>query len=244
MRALVAIPTYNERENIGDLLRAVLTAAPDVDVLVIDDASPDGTADEVEKIAAELGQIDLMRRAKKDGLGNAYRAGFARGLRAGYEVLVTFDADFSHEPESIGPLLAELTDGVDLVVGSRYVAGGSTPSWPAHRRLLSRWGNRYTGWILGLDVRDITSGFRAYRASTLEAISVETTEANGYAFMTELAFRISSRGGTVREVPITFRDRERGTSKMSTQIIAESMARVTLWGLTLRAGRVLARLRR
>lgn len=231
MRAVVLVPTYQERANIDDLLRAIRAKAPEVDVLVIDDASPDGTADLAEEVAAEVGQVEVLRRAGKDGLGNAYRAGFAHALAQGYDVLVTFDADFSHEPDAIPVLLRKLEDGCDLVIGSRYVPGGSTPNWPAHRRALSRYGNRYTGWVLGLDVRDITSGFRAYRAETLLAIEYATTVASGYAFMTELAVRIHASGATIGEVAIEFRDRERGTSKMSGRIIAESMVRVTWWGL-------------
>jgi dolichol-phosphate mannosyltransferase len=231
MRAAVLVPTYQERANIEDLLRAIRAKAPEVDVLVIDDASPDGTADAAEAVGAELGQVEVLRRAAKDGLGNAYRAGFAHALAQGYDVLVTFDADFSHEPDAIPVLLRKLDDGCDLVIGSRYVPGGSTPNWPAHRRALSRYGNRYTGWVLGLDVRDITSGFRAYRASTLLAIEYATTRASGYAFMTELAVRIAASGATIGEVAIEFRDRERGTSKMSGRIIAESMVRVTWWGI-------------
>jgi dolichol-phosphate mannosyltransferase len=232
MRAVVLVPTYQERANIEDLLRAIRAKAPAVDVLVIDDASPDGTADAAEAVAAELGQIEVLRRAGKDGLGNAYRAGFAQALAQGYDVLVTFDADFSHEPDAIPGVLRTLEDdGCDLVIGSRYVAGGSTPNWPAHRRALSRYGNRYTGWVLRLPVRDITSGFRAYRASTLLDIEYATTRASGYAFMTELAVRIADRGAKIGEVAIEFRDRERGTSKMSGRIIAESMARVTWWGI-------------
>ncbi|HEV7721393.1 MAG TPA: polyprenol monophosphomannose synthase [Iamia sp.] len=232
MRAAVLVPTYQERANIEDLLRAIRAKAPEVDVVVIDDASPDGTADAAETVGAELGQVQVLRRAAKDGLGNAYRAGFAHALAQGYDVLVTFDADFSHEPDAIGVLLRKLDDdGCDLVIGSRYIEGGSTPNWPAHRRALSRYGNRYTGWVLRLPVRDITSGFRAYRASTLLAIEYATTRASGYAFMTELAVRIEAKGATIGEVAIEFRDRERGTSKMSGRIIAESMARVTWWGI-------------
>jgi dolichol-phosphate mannosyltransferase len=238
MRTAVLVPTYQERANIEDLLRAIRAKAPEVDVLVIDDASPDRTADLAEEVGAELGQVEVLRRAGKDGLGNAYRAGFAHALAQGYEVLVTFDADFSHEPDAIPVLLRKLDEGCDLVIGSRYVPGGSTPNWPAHRRALSRYGNRYTGWVLGLDVRDITSGFRAYRADTLLAIEYATTRASGYAFMTELAVRIHARGATIGEVPIEFRDRERGTSKMSGRIIAESMVRVTWWGIR---GRLLRR---
>lgn len=231
MHTLVLVPTYQERANIEDLLRAIRAKAPEVDVLVIDDSSPDGTADVAEEVGAELGQVEVLRRAAKDGLGNAYRAGFAHALAQGYDVLVTFDADFSHEPDAIPVLLRKLDEGCDLVIGSRYVPGGSTPNWPAHRRALSRYGNRYTGLVLGLDVRDITSGFRAYRAETLLAIEYATTRASGYAFMTELAVRIAASGATIGEVAIEFRDRERGTSKMSGRIIAESMVRVTWWGI-------------
>jgi dolichol-phosphate mannosyltransferase len=231
MRTKVLVPTYQERANIEDLLRAIRAKAPEVDVLVIDDASPDGTADAAEAVGAELGQVEVLRRQAKDGLGNAYRAGFAHALAQGYDALVTFDADFSHEPDAIPSLVRRLEDGCDLVIGSRYVAGGSTPNWPAHRRALSRYGNRYTGWVLRLPVRDITSGFRVYRAETLLAIEYATTRASGYAFMTELAVRIAARGARIEEVAIEFRDRERGTSKMSGRIIAESMARVTWWGL-------------
>lgn len=241
MRAVVLVPTYQEAANIPDLLRALRAAAPEVDVLVIDDASPDGTAAVAEEVGAQVGGVEVLRRAAKDGLGNAYRAGFAHALAQGYDILITLDADFSHDPAMVPVLLRELDAGCDLVIGSRYVEGGSTPNWPAHRRALSRYGNRYTGWVLGLDVADITSGLRAYRASTLLAIEYATTRASGYAFMTELAVRIAGVGARIGEVPIEFRDRERGTSKMSGRIIAESMARVTWWGVR---GRVRAALRR
>lgn len=231
MRAAVLVPTYDEAGNIAPLLRALRDHVPDATLLVIDDASPDGTADIADRVGAEIGGVSVVRRPVKDGLGNAYREGFARALAEGHDVLVTLDADFSHDPEVVPDLLAAIADGADLVVGSRYVPGGSTPHWPVHRRALSRWGNRYTGWVLRLPIRDITSGFRAYRASTLEAIRYETTRASGYAFMTELAQRIQADGAVVQEVPITFRDRVRGTSKMSGRIIVESMGRVTWWGL-------------
>jgi dolichol-phosphate mannosyltransferase len=243
VRAVVLLPTYDEVENIDPMLRAIRAAAPDADVLVIDDASPDGTAEVAEAVGREVGQVDVLRRPAKDGLGNAYRAGFARAIAAGADVLVTLDADFSHEPEAIPTLLAEVEAGAALAVGSRYVPGGSTPHWPLHRRLLSRYGNRYTGLVLGLPVRDATSGFRAYRTSVLRDIGYDTTRANGYAFMTELAFRISAAGGRIAEVPITFRDRVRGTSKMSGRIIVESMGRVTWWGLREAVRRLTARRR-
>jgi dolichol-phosphate mannosyltransferase len=231
MRAVVVVPTYNEVENIDPLLRAIREAVPDADVLVIDDASPDGTATAADAVGAELGRVDVLRRPGKDGLGNAYRAGFARAMAGGADALVTMDADFSHDPAVIATLLDELDGGSDLAVGSRYVPGGETPNWPVHRRALSKYGNLYTGWVLGLPVHDATSGFRAYRASALEAIDVGSTRASGYAFMTELAFRIAGTGGRISEVPIVFRDRERGTSKMSARIIVESMVRVSWWGL-------------
>lgn len=243
MRAVVVVPTYNEVENIDPLLRAIRLVVPEADVLVIDDASPDGTADAAEAVGRELGQVDVLRRPGKDGLGNAYRAGFARAMARGADALVTMDADFSHDPDVIPTLLAELEAGSDLVVGSRYVPGGETPNWPVHRRALSRYGNLYTGWVLGLPVHDATSGFRAYRSSALRAIDVGSTRASGYAFMTELAFRIAGTGGRTSEVPIVFRDRERGTSKMSGRIIVESMGRVTWWGLRELVRRPLARRR-
>ncbi|HXH56488.1 polyprenol monophosphomannose synthase [Iamia sp.] len=230
MRAVVIVPTYDEVENIEGLLRAVRAAAPGVGILVVDDASPDGTAVRAEAVGAELGRVDVLRRPGKDGLGNAYRAGFAHALASGHDVLVTIDADFSFDPAVIPSLLAEVEAGSDVAIGSRYVTGGSTPDWPIHRRALSRYGNRYTGWVLGLPIRDATSGFRAYRRSVLEAISYETTQANGYAFMTELAFRIVATGGRITELPIEFRDRRWGTSKMSGRIIVESMGRVSWWG--------------
>ena len=234
MRAVVIVPTYDEVENIGDLLTAIRSSAPDADVLVVDDSSPDGTADAAEKVAAEAGRIEVLRRAVKDGLGNAYRAAFARVIAEGYEVIVTLDADFSHDPAVIPVLLGLVEEGTDLAVGSRYVPGGATPNWPAYRLALSRYGNRYAGWMLGLRLRDATSGFRAYRAELLSDIRYETTESNGYAFMTELAYRASAYRAEVREHPITFHDRTRGTSKMSAFVIVESMLRVTWWGVKLR----------
>jgi len=231
MRVAVLVPTYEEAGNVEPLLRALREQVPDATLMVIDDASPDGTADIAERVGEEIGGVDVFRRPTKDGLGNAYREGFGRALAGGHDVLVTLDADFSHDPEVVPEMVAAVERGADLVIGSRYVPGGSTPNWPVHRRLLSRWGNRYTGWVLGIGVNDVTSGFRAYRADTLRAIRYETTQASGYAFMTELARRIDAEGAAIRELPITFRDRVRGTSKMSGRIIVESMGRVTWWGV-------------
>lgn len=230
MRAVVVVPTYEEAVNIDQYLKTVRAAAPDLDILVVDDNSPDGTADLAEKVDAELGRIDVLRRQVKDGLGNAYRAGIGLALERGYDRVVQMDADLSHEPATIPALLREL-DHADAAIGSRYVPGGATPNWPIHRRLLSRWGNRYATALLGLDVRDATSGFRAYRASTLRAIEFETTRANGYAFQMEVARRLVAERCRVVEVPITFVDRARGKSKMSPAIMAESMVLATRWGI-------------
>src|SRR4051794_27104445 len=183
-RPIVVLPTYNERQNVVPLLRAVRAALPAADVLVVDDNSPDGTAALVEEAAAELGQIKLLRRAGKQGLGSAYRQGFGIALDEGYDVIVSMDADFSHDPAALPDLLRLIDAGADAVIGSRYVPGGDTVNWPLHRRLLSRWGNRYTSFVLGLQVRDCTSGFRAFRATALRKIDPESTTAEGYAFLT------------------------------------------------------------
>jgi len=237
----VVLPTYNEAENIDRLLRELRSIVPEARLLVVDDASPDGTGRLAEACAAELGSIDVVHRAVKDGLGNAYRFAFERVIGEGFDVVVTMDSDFSHDPEVIPRMLDAIESGSDVVVGSRYVPGGGTRDWPLHRRLLSRWGNVYTGWILGVGVRDCTSGFRAYRASALAAIHPETTRADGYAFLTELMVRSVRQGARVVEVPIVFVDRRYGTSKMSSRIVLESMLLVTRWGLGHRWRRVTAR---
>ncbi|MEK7424948.1 MAG: polyprenol monophosphomannose synthase [Actinomycetota bacterium] len=231
MRCVVVVPTYNEMENIQAFLAAVRGAVPMASILVVDDNSPDGTGALAEQAAAELGQIKVIHRPGKQGLGSAYRNGFTVALDEGYDVVVSMDVDFSHDPKVIPSLLAAIEAGADGVIGSRYVPGGATADWPLHRRLLSRWGNRYTGAVLGLRVRDCTSGFRAYRATALRDIDPSSTSAEGYAFLTELVRRLVVRGHDVAEVPIVFRDREFGTSKMSTRIIAESMLLVTRWGV-------------
>ena len=231
MRSVVVLPTYNEAENIERFLRAVREASPDTDVLVVDDDSPDGTGALVEKIDAELGRIKLPSRPGKRGLGSAYRDGFAHVLQADYDVVVTMDADLSHDPEQIPDFLDKITDGTDLVIGSRYVTGGGTTDWPVRRQLLSRWGNAYTRTILGVSPRDCTGGYRAYRATSLQAIDPAATSAEGYAFMTELVRRMSAMDATIIELPIVFRDRKLGKSKMSGRIIIESMMLVTRWGI-------------
>ena len=231
MRTIVVLPTYNERENVAALLTAVRATLPAADVLVVDDNSPDGTASIVEEVAGDLGQIKLLRRPGKHGLGSAYREGFAVALDEGYEAVVSMDVDFSHDPASLPELLALLDAGADAVIGSRYVPGGATVDWPLHRRILSRWGNRYTSLVLRLQVRDCTSGFRAYRAGALAAIEPSSTTAEGYAFLTELVRRLVRSGYRVMETPIVFRDRRYGESKMSSRIIVESMLLVTQWGV-------------
>ncbi|MEX0848411.1 MAG: polyprenol monophosphomannose synthase [Ilumatobacteraceae bacterium] len=231
MRCVIVLPTYNEAENIVAFLASVRAAAPAADILVVDDNSPDGTGELAGKVAAEDDHIRVLDREAKVGLGAAYRHGFSVAFEQGYEVIVSMDSDFSHDPALIPPMLVRIESGADLVIGSRYVPGGGTVNWPLHRRLLSRWGNRYTSFVLRADVRDCTSGFRAYRATALQAIDPLSTTADGYAFLTELARRISNSGFSIVEVPLIFRDRERGVSKMSGRIVVESMVLVTQWGL-------------
>ena len=211
MRVAVVLPTYNESENIARLLTQLRTVVPDGRLYVVDDNSPDGTGDIAERCAAELGGIEVIHRPGKQGLGSAYRQGFAHVIAQGVDVIVSMDVDFSHDPLSIPAMLAAIDAGSDAVIGSRYVNGGGTKNWPLHRRLLSRWGNLYTGAVLGVKVRDCTSGFRAYRASALAAIAPETTKAEGYAFLSELVVRLSRRGSKISEVPILYIDRENGT---------------------------------
>lgn len=231
MPLAVVLPTYNEAENIERLLRELRRIVPDARLVVVDDSSPDGTGDIADRCADEMGSIDVVHRAVKDGLGNAYRFAFRRVIDEGFDVVVTMDSDFSHDPEVIPSMLRRIEAGADAVIGSRYVSGGGTQDWPIHRRLLSRWGNIYTGWILGVAVRDCTSGFRAYRSSSLSAIDPDSTGADGYAFLTELVVRLSRQGSRIDEVPIVFIDRRYGTSKMSSRIVLESMLLVTRWGL-------------
>lgn len=247
MRAVIVLPTYNERENIPTFLRAVRTVplgADDLlDVLIVDDSSPDGTAELARRTAAEVdgapdhnrGATDVVVRPGKQGLGSAYRDGFARVLgRTGadaYDVVISMDADLSHDPQVIPAMLTALDEGADLVVGSRYVRGGGTTDWPVRRQLLSKWGNTYTRFVLGLGTHDCTSGYRAYRAPALAAVDPASTAAEGYAFLTELVRRLTRAGYKVTETPIVFRDRTAGRSKMSGRIITESMLLVTRWGL-------------
>ncbi len=245
MRVLVVVPTYQEAGNIEHLLRSVRNAMPDAQVLVLDDNSPDGTGELAEKIGAEIGGVTVLHRPGKQGLGAAYREGFVWAFQHDVDVIVQMDCDLSHDPAAIPALVGRLddpTDPVDCVIGSRYVPGGATPNWPVQRRLLSRYGNRYTAAVLELGVRDITSGFRAYRAPALAAIHPEDTRSSGYAFMSELARRLAHNNFTMAEVPIIFTDRAYGDSKMSAAIMVESLTLVTAWGVKQRLRRLRRRL--
>jgi dolichol-phosphate mannosyltransferase len=230
-RVLVCTPTYIEATNISELLHRVREALPEADVLVLDDNSPDGTADIAEGVAAELGQIEVLRRPNKRGLGDAYRAGFAVGIARGYDVIVQIDADLSHDPAVLPDLVAALENGADLAIGSRYVPGGSIPYWPWRRRALSRYGNLYAGFMLRTNVKDGTAGYRAFKTDTLKAVDYATTRAKGYGFQMELAYRVAGTGGQIVEVPITFTDRVRGTSKMSMAVMVEEMTLISWWGI-------------
>ncbi|MGH9230915.1 MAG: polyprenol monophosphomannose synthase [Acidimicrobiales bacterium] len=231
MRTLIIIPTYLEVENIADLLRQVRRSVPDADILVVDDSSPDGTAALAKQIGDEEGQIETLVQPEKTGLAAAYRAGLAQGFAGGYDVIVQMDADFSHDPAMLPELLRQVDAGADVVIGSRYVAGGSITDWPTVRRLLSRGGNIYASTLLGLGVRDATSGFRAYRGGVLKVIAAGATRATGYAFQVELAYRAHCLGARIVEVPITFNDRVRGVSKLSWHIIGEAMSLVAWWSV-------------
>lgn len=243
MRSVVVLPTYNEVANIEPFLRRVRKAAPATDVLVVDDDSPDGTGDRARRIGDDLGRITVMNRRGRRGLGSAYRDGFAAVLADGYDVVLTMDADLSHDPDRIPTFLELIAEGADLVIGSRYVTGGGTTDWPIRRQLLSRWGNGYTRRILRVTPRDCTGGYRAYRAESLAAIEPTSTAAEGYAFMTELVRRLDERGASIVETPIIFRDRTQGRSKMSGRIIVESMWLVTRWGVGDRARSLVGRRR-
>jgi dolichol-phosphate mannosyltransferase len=226
MRVAVVIPTYQEAENIRAAIEGVRRALPGADVVVVDDSSPDGTA----SIAGECG-ADVIVRARREGLGAAYRTGWAHALARGFDVVVSMDADGSHDPNALPAFMAAIEQGADLVMGSRYVAGGQVPGWPAHRRWLSKGGSRYAKVALGLPVHDATGGFRAYRATLLRSIGIDTLQASGYGFQIELALRTTRLGGRIVEVPITFVDRRLGTSKMHGGIILEALVLVTRWAV-------------
>ena len=226
----MVVPTYNEAANLAWVVGRLREAQPDVDVLVVDDGSPDGTGEVADRLAATDPAVSVVHRTRKEGLGAAYLHGFRVALDAGYDVLGEMDADGSHQPEQLHRLRDALADA-DLVIGSRWVAGGSVTNWPLHRQALSRGGNLYVRLLLGIDVRDATAGFRLYRREALEKIELDTVRSTGYVFQTDLAARVVRAGMVVREVPIEFVERVRGDSKMGPAVAAESLRRITAWGL-------------
>jgi dolichol-phosphate mannosyltransferase len=232
-RLLVVIPTYNEVQNLEFILDRLRTAAPAADVLIVDDASPDGTGELADKLAAADSSVHVLHRPGKTGLGAAYLAGFDWGMRRGYDVFVEMDADGSHAPEELPRLLAALPEA-DLVLGSRWVPGGQVVNWPLRRKLLSWGGNFYTRVGLGIPLHDATGGFRAFRRGTLQKISLDSVASAGYCFQVDLARRTIAAGLRVVEVPITFVEREYGESKMSKEIVRESLVRVTGWAVQAR----------
>ncbi|WP_370145532.1 polyprenol monophosphomannose synthase [Kitasatospora sp. GAS206B] len=236
-KVLVIIPTYNEAENVERIVSRVRTAVPEVHVLVADDNSPDGTGGIADKIAEQDGNVQVMHRKGKEGLGAAYLAGFHWGIDNGYDVLVEMDADGSHQPEELYRLLTALR-GADLVLGSRWVPGGKVVNWPKSRLFLSRGGSTYSRLMLGVPIRDVTGGYRAFRKETLLGLGMDQVASAGYCFQVDLAFRSVSSGFKVAEVPITFVEREHGASKMSRNIVFEALWRVTVWGLQARVAKL------
>ena len=228
MSVLVIVPTYNESENIRAIASAVRTHG--YALLIVDDGSPDGTGDIANQIASDDDGVHVLHRTSKEGLGPAYAAGFEHGLGMGAEILCEMDADFSHDPTDLPRLVAAVESGADLAIGSRYVAGGGTEGWPWHRRALSRGGNLYASLMLGLRVKDATAGFRAFRDTTLRKIDPSGCEASGYGFQIEMAWRTEQAGLDIVEVPIVFRDRELGESKMDRSIALEAISLITRWG--------------
>jgi dolichol-phosphate mannosyltransferase len=228
-RVTVALPTYNELENLPLITPEIVAFG--YRLLIIDDNSPDGTGRLADSLAADLSEVTVLHREAKEGLGPAYAAGFDRALGDGAEIVIEMDADFSHDPADLPRLVAEIEDGADVAIGSRYVPGGSTPDWPRIRQLISRGGNLYARAMLGIPIRDATAGFRAYTADALRRLRYRDAEASGYGFQVEMAWRAHGAGMKVVEVPISFRDRQRGTSKMGAPIVLEAMFLVTMWGL-------------
>jgi dolichol-phosphate mannosyltransferase len=229
-RVVMVVPTYNERDNLAWIVGRLRAATPDVDVLVVDDRSPDGTGKLADELAAADPQVTVLHRTEKAGLGAAYLHGFSVALDRGYDVVGEMDADGSHQPEQLPLLLTALADA-DLVIGSRWVPGGSVVNWPLSRKVLSVGGNLYARVLLGIPLRDVTAGYRVFRSTTLKAIDLDSVESAGYIFQTDLAFRTLRAGLRVVEVPIEFVERVRGESKMSRDVATESLRRITSWGL-------------
>jgi dolichol-phosphate mannosyltransferase len=238
---LVVLPTYDEAPNLRPVVGRIRSAVPDAHVLVVDDASPDGTGEIADALAAADDHISVLHRSAKDGLGRAYLAGFAWGLGRHYDVLVEMDADGSHPPELLPALLGALADA-DLVIGSRWVKGGGVQNWPRRRELLSRGGSFYSRTMLGVPIRDVTAGFRAFRRESLTALQLDDVASAGYCFQVDLARRAVRAGMRVTEVPITFVEREHGVSKMNGEIVREALLRVTQWGVAYRLSQIAGRL--
>lgn len=245
-RTLVIIPTYDERDNLPGVVDRLLAAAPDVSVLIADDNSPDGTGQVADALAADdpRGRISVLHREGKQGLGAAYIAGFRWGLERGYTVLVEMDADGSHPPERLPAMLQAVDAGADLAIGSRYVPGGDVLNWPWQRHVISRGGNIYSRIMLGVGIKDITAGYRAYRADALAELDLDSIESKGYCFQIDMTWRLLGNGRTVVEVPITFTERTVGHSKMSESIFREAAVNVARWGWEKRRGQLRALLRR
>jgi dolichol-phosphate mannosyltransferase len=237
-RTVMVMPTYNEADNLAWIVGRMRVAQPEVDVLVVDDNSPDGTGKLADELAVADAAVHVLHRSEKAGLGAAYKHGFAVAMAAGYDVIGEMDADGSHQPEQLHLLRDALADA-DLVIGARWIPGGSVVNWPRRRELLSRGGNLYVRMLLGVKVRDATAGFRLFRRSTLEAIDLESVESTGYVFQTDMVVRCLRRGMRVSEVPIEFVERVRGDSKMSGRVATESLRRITSWGLRERRERLL-----
>jgi len=229
-RVVMVIPTFNEALNIEWIVGRLRAVQPDVDVMIVDDNSPDGTGEIADRLAAADPQILVVHRTEKAGLGAAYLHGFREALAAGYDVVGEMDADGSHQPEQLHLLLTGL-ENADLVIGSRWVKGGSVVNWPLFRKFLSVFGNLYVRLLLGIKVRDATAGYRLFRRATLEEVNLATVESAGYIFQTDMAWRTLQAGLVIKEVPIEFVERERGDSKMSGAVAGESLKQVTRWGL-------------
>jgi dolichol-phosphate mannosyltransferase len=242
-KVLVLIPTYNERENVPLIVSRLRAAVPDADVLILDDASPDGTGAVADRLAGDDDHVRVLHRTSKEGLGAAYLAGFAWALDRGYDVLVEMDADGSHQPEQLPSLLHALADA-DVVLGSRWVPGGSVVNWPIRRKALSLGGNLYVRALLGMPIGDATGGFRAFRATALRTLDLHEVASLGYCFQVDLAWRAIRAGLSVVEVPITFVERTIGDSKMSGDIVNESLKKITAWGARYRLQQARSLLRR
>lgn len=238
-RTLVIVPTYNEIDNVAAIVNRIHAAAPDLDILIVDDASPDGTGRLADGLAAGDARLTVLHRIGKRGLGPAYLAGFEAAIRDGYDAVVEMDADGSHDPADLPAMLQLLAVGNDLVIGSRWVPGGAVVNWPPVRQAISRVGNRYARWALQSSIRDITAGYRVFRATTLSKLNLAGVSSQGYCFQVELAWRVERAGFRVAEHPITFVERTAGVSKMHVGIVGEALLRVTVWGATSRLRRVL-----